>query len=196
MNLISFFFLFFAKTSRIWKAAFGCHEGGGFVGDLQWDPFWSMGIGMHRVHFDLGGKRQVERSETKSHSQGTWRKGQLMWDEADVSEPPKNKASKTCEKVPQRAKQQFSLIAFMPKDTAVREKRVRAHFTGEGQKREGLWHCPCIAKRLDRQNHGLLWLPALLKWFLFSWRNPNLCPSNSLFSLSTPREAQRYLCCY
>lgn len=151
---------------------------------------------MHRVHFDLGGKRQVERSETESHSQGTWRKGQWMWNEADVSEPLKNKASKTCEKCPKEQSNNFLSPPLCQKTLLLGRRglgrTLRGGSEGEGA---GLWHCPHIAKHLDKQEHGLLWLLALLKWFLFSWRNPNLCLSNSLFSPSTPREAHRYLCC-
>lgn len=59
------------------------------------------------------------------------------------------------------------LSAFVPKDPAVREKRVRVHFTGEGLRggrgrAVALWSSVCVlAKHLNRQEHGPLLHPAL-----------------------------------
>lgn len=45
----------------------------------------------------------------------------------------------------------------------------------EGQRRKGRG-CDVVHVLTDMTEHGLLLLPALWKWSLFSWRNPNLGP--------------------
>lgn len=96
--------------------------------------------------FGRGGKRQVKvRDEAVEYARKASR-----WEMSQTHQNP-SKARQDGREVPSKNKAAIFLSsAFVPKDPAVREKRVRAHFTGgRGREEEGvgLWYsgalCAC-----------------------------------------------------
>lgn len=124
---------------------------------------------MHRVHLVVVGRGKWKvRDEAVEYARKASR-----WEMSQTHQNP-SKARQTRRAKSTLEEQSSSFLsAFVPRDHAVREKRVRVHFTGQGQGCGTLTlSVSVLAKHVSRQERGPLLHPALWNDFSFLGRAP------------------------
>lgn len=124
--------------------------------------------------FGLGGKRQVEGQRRCC---GTWRTGQSMGNEPDMSEPLKSEASRWARSAPKNKATIFSHGLRTERPCCPREEGwVGCTLLGWGggggrDRAEALWSSAYVlVGSVNRQERGPLLLAALLSGFSFPER--------------------------